>query len=93
MFFGSPHPTFDASKDWPKLVLLLKANIKISRKTTERLSRGISAIADISQKFDESGSQFQILSTFENRPTRINFNVWALKHESHIVSLSSNSLL
>ena len=85
MFLGSPHPTFEKPQEWAKLALVLKACTKLSKKVVDRSSGDVFAVANISQKFDESGSGAPVLSAFEGKLTKVNLNLLSSKRE--IVSL------
>lgn len=89
LFLGCPHPTFDKPQEWAKLAFILKATTKLSKKTIDRSAGQVSAVANISKEFDDSGTTFPILSAFEGRATKIGGNFVSSKKEQ--VSSSRNS--
>lgn len=91
LFLGCPHPTFDKPQEWAKLASILKATTKLSKKTIDRSAGQVSAVANISKKFDDSGTAFPILSAFEGRATKIGGNLVSSKKEQ--VSSLGNSRL
>lgn len=70
VFLGTPHPTYDHHDRWARLLSVLRAEARLSRRTLTKAEPELQIMAGISQTFRESGVDVPVLCVYETLPTR-----------------------
>lgn len=76
VFIGCPHPTTANAEQWPLLGYVLRSDRKADNKAVKTATEETGIVSSLCVKFQESGIQCPVLTTYETRPTKIRLSLW-----------------
>lgn len=71
VFLGTPHLSYRKQNVWKRLGAILQSNSKFAKKLIAQAEDEAAILANVCQKFVETGIDIPILSVYETKKTKI----------------------
>jgi hypothetical protein len=81
VFLGTPHPTYRQPKMWRRLTPMLSCTAKFSKPNLSQAELEAAIVANISQKFEETGLDIPVVSIYEEKKTKVAEGWFSIRKE------------